>query len=229
MTIQAALAEQELRWHPCRQAAFVLRQARMAVLRVAALAKKWCTHCQHARLIRAVRVVAATAVLRNRCMLPEVGAAFLGMTIETGVIERLSDQKQIDGLTVGVVTISTIHFSLAHRMCVGLHGLGALLLMTVEADVRLGFSNQHCISFGVAVMTARAGHRVTVMIADMPGGADVIVVTVNAVRILLGNRRRCVAGEGQWCRAFCTAPNASCVVTRGAVAGFTLQLAVTEG
>lgn len=89
VTVHAALSEQELRWHPRGNTVRVVNKAGMSRLGMAALAQQWRALRQHARMIRAMRRVAQTAVFRYRLMLPQVRAAFLGMTLETGIVDGL--------------------------------------------------------------------------------------------------------------------------------------------
>ena len=67
-------------------------------------------------MVRTVRIMAAAAILGDRCVFPKVRPALLGMAAEAGVIERLPRQLPVAGFTVSAVTAAAIHLALPDRM-----------------------------------------------------------------------------------------------------------------
>ena len=137
VAVQAGLAQQVDRRRVSWQAAFILRQARVTGLRMAALAKRRRTHAQHARVIRAMWIVAVTTVLDGRCMLPKVGSAILCVAFVTGTVLGLVRDRRAAEVAVCAVAIAAGHLSLAYGMGKRFHGLRPLLLVTVKADLGL--------------------------------------------------------------------------------------------
>jgi hypothetical protein len=110
------LAEHKLRGCAARQAVAIGWHAGVTRLRVTALAQHWTAHGEHAGLVGTMWVMAIAAILGDQCMFPKVRSAFLGMTIKTGVVERLLCELQIIGCAMRVMAATAIHFALAYRM-----------------------------------------------------------------------------------------------------------------
>ena len=94
MAIHAALAEQVLRRHAGRQAVCVMRDTRMARLRVTALTQQWCAAGQHARMVRAMWRVTKSAVLADRRVFPEIRATFFCMATVASIVNGLASKLQ---------------------------------------------------------------------------------------------------------------------------------------
>lgn len=156
VAIQAVAAEQVLRCRTVRQAVGSVGEALMVRLRMAALAQHRSAQTDHAWIVRAVRVVTVRAILGNRGMLPQVRATLFGVALETGVVERLADEQAVARLSVRAVTTGAGHFPLVERMRIRLHGLRALLLVTIEAHFRLTGRTQHRVVGNVNLVAARA-------------------------------------------------------------------------
>ena len=116
MTVHAVLTKHELRGCAAWQPVAIRWHAGVTRLRVTALAQHWTAHGQHAGLVGAMWVVAIAAILGDRCMFPKVGSAFLGMTIKTGVVERLLCELQIISCAMRVMAATAIHLALAYRV-----------------------------------------------------------------------------------------------------------------
>jgi hypothetical protein len=86
------------------------------------------------------------------------------------------------------MTTRAIHFALAHCVRVWLHGLSALLLVAVEADVGLRCRGEYGIALGMHAMAAGTCNGIVIMRAAMPGKAGIVEVTVHAVRVLVRDR-----------------------------------------
>ena len=228
VAIQAGLTQQVLGRHAARQAAFVLRQARVTVLRVAALTQRRCSHAQHSRVIRSVWIVAVAAILGHRRVFPKVGATGFGVAVIAGVVGRRPREQSIGRVAVRIVAAAAVHLSLPHRVCIRLHGLRALLLVAVETDLGLRCRTQYRVAFDVTIVAVGAGDSVVVVSAAVPGETGIGQMAVDAVGVLLGNRRARVGAETYHWRSFLAAPYAPRVITTRSVAGFALQLTVTE-
>jgi hypothetical protein len=127
------------------------------------------------------------------------------------------------------MTAAAIHFAVSYGMGIRLHRLRALLLVAIEADFRLCCRAEYRVPLDVAAVTVRAGNRVHVMFAAVPGRTDIAQVAVHAVGILFRHRRAGVRAEQHYRRPFLSTPHSSGMIAAGAVAGFTLQLPMAEG
>ncbi len=77
-------------------------------------------------MIGAVRRMAKGTVLGDRRMLPEVRAAFFGMTLVTGIVQCLTNQLRLGSRPMRAVTTSAIHFTFHKRMRKGFQRFAAL-------------------------------------------------------------------------------------------------------
>ena len=159
----------------------------MAILGMTALAEHRCAHGQHARVVRAVRVVAIATVLCDRRVLPQVRPACLRVAFETGTVDGRPGEQAFRGFAVRTMAARAVHLALPHTVCVRLHRLRALLLMAVKADVCLGCGGEYRVAFSVQAVAVRAGDGVVVMRTAVPGKSRVAEVTTHAVRVLVGD------------------------------------------
>lgn len=120
MTVQAVLAEHQRRRHTAGQSIAISRETRMSRLRVTALAEHRSAHRKHARVIRAVRIVAVAAIFRDRRMFPKIRAAFFGVAIKAGVVKRLLCELPFARITMRAVASAAAHFALANWVCIRL-------------------------------------------------------------------------------------------------------------
>ena len=104
---------------------------------MAALAEHWCAHRQHAGMIRAVRLVTRAAILRDRGVLPEIRPTLFSVAVEASLVERLLRELPLARVTVCTVAVAAAHLALADRMRIRFQHRGTLLLVTIEADLRL--------------------------------------------------------------------------------------------
>ena len=141
---------------------------------------------------------------------------------------RVAGQQAFGRIAVRTVATRACHLALAHRVRVRLHGLGALLLVAVEADVGLRGGRQYRVALDMHRVAIGTGDGIVVMRAAMPREARVGAVAFDAVRVLVRDRCRGVRTEGRDRRAFLAAPYAPGVITAGSVAGFALQLTMPE-
>jgi len=180
-------------------------------------------------MIRTVGVVAIAAIFYDRRMLPKVGAALFGMTVEAGIVERLTRELPFACLAVSAMASAAVHLALSNRMRMGLERLRALLPMTFEAYVCLCRCHQHRIACRMTRMAVRTRDIVHVVVITVPAEAGVRLVTIQAQAILYidwcrGARAEYSPGR----RALLPAPHPSRVIARWAVACLALQLPVTE-
>lgn len=229
VAVHAGLSQQKRRRNIVGQTAFVLRQARVASLRVATLAQHRRAHAQHAWLRRAMWVMAVVAVLGNRRVFPKIGTAYLGMAVVAGCIDGAAGQQSFRRVAMRAVTAGACHLALPYRVGIGLHSLGTLLLVAVEADFGLRRCRKDRVSLDMHRMTIGTGDRVVVMRAAVPGEARVCLVAFRAISILVRDRRRRVKTESDDRRSFLASSNPSGMIAGRSMAGFTLQLAMPEG
>lgn len=128
--------------------------------------------------------MAQSTVLADRRMLPQIRAALFSVALVTGIVECLSGKCRCNRVTVKAVASAAIHLSLKKRMRERLACLGALQLMTIEANVRLGRSLQHGIARRMAGMAIAAGNLVNVVRPAVPAQSDLAVVAIHTHAIL---------------------------------------------
>lgn len=133
MTVQAALTEQVLRRRAGRETSGILGDARMPALRMTALAEQRRPAHQHSWLIRTMGVVTGGAVLGDRCVLPQEWTALFGVTLITGVVDRLTDEHHFRGRAVWAVTPGASHLSLARWMRICFQRIALSERMTLKA------------------------------------------------------------------------------------------------
>jgi len=190
VAVCTALSEQESRRRATCKAISIVRDTRVSGLRVAALTKQRRTFRQHARVIRAVWCMAERAVLADRCMLPQVGSAFLGMALLARVVDAESRELRRGVVTVHVVAAQAFHLSFQDRVRKGLARFTALHLMAGEADVGLRRRLPHGIDRRMMkVVTVGTSHLVTGVCAGVPTETDVVLVAGQTHAVLFFDRR----------------------------------------
>ncbi len=197
-------------------------------LRVAALTKQGGTTRQHARVIRTMWCMAKGAVLGSRGVLPNIGSAFLGVTLKTRIVDRLTDQLSIGGSSMRAVTAAAIHLSFKKRVRKCFQCFAALQLMAVEADIRLCRGMHHGISPRMDDVTVGAGDLIVIVGSAVPAETDVGIVAIEAVIVLYADLGILVRTEFDDRRTFLAAPDSRRVCSTGPVTGFALQLAAAE-
>lgn len=140
----------------------------MARCLMAALAEKGDTPLQEVGHIRAVRIVTDGAVLGDRLMVPEEGAAFFGMTGITGIDHGIALHQGTPGTTMWIMAITADHLALLNRVAIGLGGLDPLLFMAINADSWLLFSNQHRVMLGMHCVTRGTGDLTGIVLTPLP-------------------------------------------------------------
>jgi hypothetical protein len=138
-------------------------------------------------------------------------------------------EQALGRITVRIVATRAVHLALAYRVCVGLHRLRTLLLVAVEADFCLGRGCEDGVALDMHRVAICTGNGAVVMRAAVPRKTRVAKMALDAVRILVRDRGRGVRSECRDRWPFLPTPYATRVITAGAVAGFALQLSITEG
>ena len=87
----------------------------MTRIRMAGLAQIRCLQLEHRQMVRAVRIVAATAILPHRRVLPQHWPAFFLMADVTGFVERCLYQQIGSQTAVRVMTTGTTHLVFPER------------------------------------------------------------------------------------------------------------------
>ena len=162
-------------------------------------------------------------------MLPKIGTAFFGVTVKAGVVQRLLDELQLVCCAVRAVTATAVHLALTNWVRVGLQRLGSLLLVAVETHFRLRRCSQHRVIRRMAGVAICARDLVDVVVVAVPAKTRIGRVAVHAQGILgIDRRRRVLPENSTGSGAFLAAPNSACMVSRRAMTGFALKLAVAE-
>jgi len=162
-------------------------------------------------------------------VLPKIRATLLGVTVKTGVVQRLLHELQIVSCAMIAVTATAIHLALTYWVSVGLQRLRSLLLVTIETDFRLCCSHQNRILRRMARVAVGAGDFVDVVVVAVPAKARIRGVAIHAEAVPGVDRcGRALAENGARSGTLLAAANSPGVIAGRTVAGFALQLAVTE-
>ena len=150
--------------------------------------------------------MAKATVLGNRRVLPDVWAAFFGMTLVTGIVQRLTNQLRFSGCPMRAVTASAIHLAFEKRVRKGFQCFAALQLMAVIADGGLCRGLHHGIAWRMADVAIGAGNFIVVVRPAVPAEADVRIVATKADFILDANLGFLMRAKLDHWRAFLAAP-----------------------
>src|SRR6185436_14684142 len=133
VAVQARAAHHELE----RPGIASVRAGGMARLDVALLTQSWLRHLEHALVVRAVRVVAARAVLDDGRVLPQEGPSLLGVAPEAVVVRRVLREKGRRDRPVRIVARRAAHLALAQGHVRRAELRGSLLLVARAARLDL--------------------------------------------------------------------------------------------
>lgn len=168
------------------------------------------------------------AILGHRGMLPDVGTALLGVTLVTGIVERLSHELVFGGGSMRAVTTGAVHLALEERVRECLQRLAALQLMAVKTDFGLCRRMHDVIARGMTDVTVSTGNLVVVVRPAMPAKTDIGIVTIKAYAVLHADLGRRVRAEVDDRRALLSPPDSFAMVSTRSVTSFALQLPVSE-
>ena len=128
------------------------------------------------------------------------------------------------------MTATAIHFALTNRVRVGFQGLGTLLLVAFETHFGLRGGRQHRVIRRMAGVAICARYLIDVVVVAVPAETRIRCMAIDALGILGVDRSRRVLPENSTRSGpFLTAANSACMVARGAMTGFALQLSVPKG
>lgn len=148
-------------------------------------------------VVRAVRCMAVQAIFAHRCVLPQEGAALLGVTGVAHLIDVIRLEQALVRRAVRIVAILAGHLAFRHRHVRFLLELGTLLLVTGLA----GFGNA---GFLQQAGTGELGHRVVAVTTGQfvglvdgafPENALSAFVAVQALPVHFSNGRVPAFGE----------------------------------
>lgn len=169
---------------------------------MALLAKQRWSLGQHGGMIAAVHIVAKRTRFGDRSMLPQVGAALIGMTAIAGVIDIVFGQQVIVVAVMHVVAITAFHASKAQGMTGCLVRILACPGVAAETDFLLLERIKHRITIGMRLVAGSTTHIHTFMAAAEPTGAGMAFMTTQTSRVLLRDRRVTALSENNWHRYF---------------------------
>ena len=158
MTVDAAAGEQEGAWRSARQTLRRVGDGRMTRALVTGLAQKRCAHLEQRGLYRAVRLMAAGAVLGHRLVFPEKRPAVFGVTGRASLINGIFNQLRRGRGTVRRMARRARHRAFAQWVMRRLQKIAVLCLMTGGADFDLGGGRLYRILGRVQLMAACAGN-----------------------------------------------------------------------
>jgi hypothetical protein len=159
-------------------------------------------------------------------MFPQERTAFFGVAPEAGIVQVLPHKLQFGCGAVRAVTTRAGHFAFTQRMRIRFQRIASPECMTVIAFFGLRRCPQHSVIGSVTLMAAGTADLIVVMWAPVPRKSDIGFVTFEAHAVLRLDACRRVGSETD--DRLSTAAPADMQATR-TVAGFTLQLSVTEG
>jgi hypothetical protein len=159
-------------------------------------------------------------------MFPQERTAFFGVAPEAGIVQVLPHKLQFGCGAVRAVTTRAGHFAFTQRMRIRFQRIASPECMTVIAFFGLRRCPQHSVIGSVTLMAAGTADLIVVMWAPVPRKSDIGFVTFEAHTVLRLDACRRVGSETD--DRLSTAAPADMQATR-TVAGFTLQLPVTEG
>lgn len=175
-----------------------------------------------------MRCVAESAILTDWGVFPQVGAAFLGVTLITCVIQRNSGRLSGHRIVVHAVTCAAYHLSFAHRMRERLAHFISYWLVASRTDLRLGFGLRDSVPACMTLMTIGAAHILETVRARMPADAHVSCMAVQAHSVL--NLDRCIVTsiEIDQRRSFLASAHTARMSAAWTMTGFALQLAMAK-
>lgn len=138
VTVHTTLSEQELRRRAGCEAIRSVGNARVAGLRMAALAQQRGAFCKHAGMVRAMRCMTKPTVFADWSMFPKIRATFFGMAVDASIVDRRPHHGVANIVLVCAVTAGTGHLLFKNRVRERFHRVVALQLVAVAANFRLG-------------------------------------------------------------------------------------------
>jgi hypothetical protein len=159
-------------------------------------------------------------------MFPQVRTAFFRVAPEAGIVQVLPHKLQFGCGAVRAVTTRAGYFAFTQRMRIRFQRIASPECMTVIAFIGLRRCPQHSVIGSVTLMAAGTADLIVVMRATVPRKSAIGFMTSEAHAVLRLDACSRVGGETN--DRLTAATPADMQATR-TVAGFTLQLPVTEG
>jgi hypothetical protein len=159
-------------------------------------------------------------------MFPQERTALFRVAPEAGVIQALPHKLQFRCGAVRAVTTRAGHFAFTQGMRIRFQRIASPECMTVIAFIGLRRCPQHSVIGSVTLMAAGTADLIVVMRAPVPRESGIGFMTSEAHTVLRLDAGGRVGGETD--DRLSAATPADMQATR-TVAGFTLQLPVTEG
>jgi len=194
---------------------------------VTRLTQKRRAHLKKRRLRRSVRFMTVAAVFRDGLVFPKKRPAVFRMAARAGLVDGVLYKLRRRRGAMRRMAGSAGHFAFAQRMMRRLKKIGVLRLMTCSADLDLSDRAQHGVLGYVQRVTAHTRHVTRRVRARCPLMGRVRLVTAQAIRVLLSNRRGRFGAEDDHARWRATARLH--MRAAGTVTGLALQTAVAEG
>ncbi len=171
-------------------------------------------------------VVAVRAVFGYRRMFPQVRTALFRVAPEAGIVQVLPHKLQFRCGAVRAVTTRAGHFAFTQRMRIRFQRIASPECMTVIAFIGLRRCPQHSVIGSVTLMAAGTADLIVVVRAPVPRESGIGFMTSEAHTVLdLGG---CSSVSAKTSDQHLVAASSDMQASR-TVAGFTLQLPVTEG
>ncbi len=159
-------------------------------------------------------------------MFPQVRTAFFRVAPEAGIVQALAHKLQFRCGAVRAVTARAGHFAFTQRMRIRFQRIASPECMTVRAFIGLRRCPQHSVISSVKLMAAGTADLIVVMWAPVPRKSAIGFMTFEAHTVLGLDACNRVGSETN--DRLSAATPADMQATR-TVAGFTLQLPLTEG
>jgi hypothetical protein len=161
-------------------------------------------------------------------MFPQERTALFCMTPEAGIVQVLPRELQFRCGAVRAVTTRAGHFAFTQGMRKRFQRIAFPECMTVIAFIGLRRCPQHSVIGSVKLMAAGTADLIVVMRAPVPRESGIGFMTSEAHAVLRLDACNRVGGETNNRLSLLSASDPAGMHATGTVAGFTLQLPVTE-
>ena len=179
-------------------------------------------------MVRPMRVVARCAIFGYGRVFPQVWTTLLRVALKAGIVHCLPRQLQFRRSTVRAMTTGAGHFAFTQWMRIRFQRVAFAERMTVIAFVSLRRCPEHRVIGSMKLMTTGTADFIVVVRASVPREPGIGCMTSEAHTVLCFDTCGRIGSETDDRRPLLSAPHPAGMHTTGSVAGFTLQLALTE-
>lgn len=158
---------------------------------------------QHRLMHRAVGLVTDRAILAHWRMFPQERPAFFRVAGIAGFVNRSFDQLLRSGGAVGIVAIGTGHLPVLQGVARWAQHLGALFLVTGEAQRGLAAFIENLVFAGMHSVTTGAGQVLGFVNTTAPVGREIPLVALQTLGVLGCSGRGIAAECDVWLGAGC--------------------------